>query len=113
MTRAIVTACIAFTAPLACGFAWPPDYVEQSRADVAICVAYARQTSPRFDARVESVDLETGRVEIQRVPGDARGELAFSKCLLSVRRWRFIDRNLPKPIDRGPLDLTRMAGLPR
>jgi hypothetical protein len=76
-------------------------------------VTYARQTSPHFDARVESVDLETGRVEIRHATGDARGELAFSKCLLSVRRWRLIDRNLPKPVDPGPPDWATMASLAR
>lgn len=107
MTRAVVIGCAAL---LTCGYTWPPDYVEQSRADVATCVDYARQTSPRFDAQVNGVDLETGRVDIQRSAGDSRGERAFSTCLLAVRRWRLIERHLPKPPDPGPPDFRTMAG---
>jgi hypothetical protein len=110
MNRAVVLGCAAL---LACAFTWPPDYAEQSRADVATCVTYARQTSPGFEARVESVDLETGRVEIRHAVGDTRGELAFSRCLLAVRHWRLIERNLPKPVDPGPPDWTTMASLAR
>ena len=106
MLRAITLGCVAV---LTVGFAWPPDYAEQSRADVATCVGYARQTSPRFDAEVRDVDLATGRVDIQHSAGDARGEVAFSKCLLAVRQWRLIERNLPKPADPGPPDLATMA----
>jgi hypothetical protein len=107
MTRTIIAGCVVL---LTCGFAWPPDYAEQSRADVATCVGYARRTSPSFDAHVRSVDLETGHVDIERSPGDARGEVAFSKCLLVVRHWRLIERNLPSPPAPGPLDLATMAG---
>jgi hypothetical protein len=101
MIRAIVLGSVAV---LTVGFAWPPDYAEQSRADVATCVSYARQTSPRFDAQVRDVDLTTGHVDIERSPGDARGEVAFATCLLAVRHWRLIERNLPSPTDPGPLD---------
>jgi hypothetical protein len=107
MTRAIIVGCSAL---LGLGFAWPSDYAEQSRADVATCVGYARQTSPGFDAKVSAVDLETGRVDIERSQSDARGELAFSRCLLSVRHWRLIERNLPKPADPGKADPATMAG---
>jgi len=110
MIRAIVLGCAAL---LACAFTWSSDYAEQSRADVAMCVTYARQVSPGFDARVESVDRETGRVEIRRAAGDTRGELAFSRCLLAVRQWRLIERNLPKPIDPGPPDWAKMASRAR
>ena len=79
---------------LTCGFVWPPEYADESRADVATCVQYARHSSPSFDAQVRGVDLSTGQVDIQR-EGDARGEVAFSKCLLAVRQWRLIERNLP------------------
>ncbi|MGH7373274.1 MAG: hypothetical protein ACREJY_03525 [Candidatus Rokuibacteriota bacterium] len=107
MTRAIIVGC---TALLGFGFAWPPDYAEQSRADVATCVGYARQISPSFDANVSGVDLQTGRVDIERSPGDARGELAFSRCLLAVRQWRLIERNLPKLSEPGRPDPATMAG---
>jgi hypothetical protein len=107
MTRAIIVGCSAL---LGWGFAWPPDYAEQSRADVATCVGYARQTSPSFDANVSGVDLQTGRVDIQHSPGDARGELAFSRCLLAVRQWRLIERNLPSPTEPSPPDPATMAG---
>ena len=106
MIRAIVLGC---TALMTCGFTWPPDYAEQSRADVATCVGYARRTSPGFAAQVRSVDLETGLVDIQRSSDDARGDVAFSKCLLAVRHWRIIERNLPKPADPGPSDSATMA----
>jgi hypothetical protein len=107
--RAFVVGC---TALLCCAFAWPPEYVEQSRADVSTCETYARATTPRFEARVQSVDLATGRVEIERTPNDTRGEVAFSKCLLAVRQWRLIERNLPKlPAPPAP-DLATMAGRP-
>jgi hypothetical protein len=108
MTRAIVLAC---TLLLYSGFAWPPDYAEQSRADVSTCVSYARRTSPVFEAWVRDVDLQTGRVDIGHSPiDDSRGERAFSRCLLAVRHWRLIERNLPKPTDPGKPDLTTMAG---
>jgi hypothetical protein len=107
MIRAIVLGCIGV---LTLGFTWPPDYAEQSRADVATCVGYARQTSPAFDAQVREVDLSTGRVEIQSSAGDARGEAAFSKCLLAVRQWRLIERNLPKPPAPDRADPATMAG---
>ena len=107
MIRAIVLGC---TGLLTCGFTWPPDYAEQTRADVAICVQYARQTSPRFEAEVREVDLATGRVDIQRTANDARGEVAFSKCLLVVRQWRLIERNLPRSPEPEPPDLATMAG---
>jgi hypothetical protein len=95
---------------LCSGFAWPPDYADQFREDVSTCVTYARRTSPSFEARVRDVDLETGRVDIERSPNDARGERAFSRCLLSVRHWRLIERNLPKPQPPGKPDLATMAG---
>ena len=49
------------------GFTWQPDYAEQSRADVATCVQYARQISPRFEAEVREVDLATGRVDMLQI----------------------------------------------
>jgi hypothetical protein len=107
MIRAIVLGC---TALLTYGFTWPPDYAEQSRADVATCVQYARQISPRFEAEVREVDLATGRVDIERTANDARGEVAFSKCLLAVRQWRLIERNLPRSPEPDPPALATMAG---
>lgn len=109
MIRAIVLGC---TVLLTCGFTWPPDYAEQSRADVATCVQYARRTSPRFEAQVREVDLTTGRVDIERTANDARGEVAFSKCLLAVRQWRLIERNLPRTPAPEPPALATMAGTP-
>jgi hypothetical protein len=106
MTRAIVLTCAVL---LCTGFAWPPDYAEQSRADVTTCVSFAQRTSPTFTARVREVDLETGRVDIERA-ADARGERAFSRCLLAVRHWRLIERNLPKPTGPGTPDPATMAG---
>jgi len=112
MKRAIRGSALGGTLLLTCGFVWPPEYAEQSRADVVTCVDYARHTSPSFDAQVRDVDLTTGRVDIQR-EGDARGELAFSKCLLAVRQWRLIERNLPP---RAPepehAEPSTMAGAP-
>ncbi|HKW91613.1 MAG TPA: hypothetical protein VJX92_06915 [Methylomirabilota bacterium] len=107
MSRAIVVMSVAL---ISFGFAWPPDYAEQSRADVATCVSYARLTSPAFDAQVRSVDLQTGKVDITSSPGDSRGERAFSKCLLSVRQWRLIDRHLPKPTEPPSQQPPTMAG---
>jgi hypothetical protein len=107
MTRAIVLTC---TVLLCSGFAWPPDFADQSRADVTTCVSYARRTSPGFEARVRSVDLESGHVDIEHSPNDSRGERAFSRCLLSVRQWRLIERNLPKLTEPGKPDPTTMAG---
>ncbi|HET8531075.1 MAG TPA: hypothetical protein VFO08_08005 [Methylomirabilota bacterium] len=107
MIRAIVLGC---TVLLTCGFTWPPEYAEQTRADVAICVQYARRTSPRFEAEVREVDLATGQVDIQRTANDARGEVAFSKCLLAVRQWRLIERNLPRSPEPDPPALATMAG---
>jgi hypothetical protein len=107
MIRAIVLGCVAV---MTCAFTWPPDYAEQSRADVVTCVEYARQTSPTFTAEVRSVDLETGIVDIARSPNDARSDAAFSKCLLAVRHWRIIERNLPSPADDDPPDPATMAG---
>jgi hypothetical protein len=107
MTRAAVLTC---TVLLCSGFAWPPEYLEQSREDVSTCVSYARRTSPGFEASVRAVDLATGRVDIERSPNDPRGERAFSRCLLTVRHWRLIERNLPKPTEPGRPDPTTMAG---
>jgi hypothetical protein len=73
-------------------------------------VQYARQTSPRFEAEVREVDLTTGRVDIARTANDARGEVAFSKCLLAVRQWRLIERNLPRVPEPDPPALATMAG---
>ena len=113
MIRAITLGCtlsgiVVFTS----GFAWPPDFVEQSRADVEACVQYARHTSPRFAAELRAVDLATGRVDIERTVSDARGEVEFSKCLLAVRQWRLIERNLPRSPVPDPADLATMAGTP-
>ena len=108
MTRAIVLTC---TVLLCSGFAWPPDFAEQSKADVTTCVSYAQRTSPSFSAWVRDVDLQTGRVDIERSPvDDGRGERAFSRCLLAVRHWRLIERNLPNPADPGAPDPATMAG---
>lgn len=109
MTRAIVLTC---TILLCSGFAWPPDYAQESREDVSTCVSYARRTSPSFEAWVRGVDLQTGRVDIARSPNDSRGERAFSRCLLAVRHWRLIERNLPKAPEPGRPDLATMAGRP-
>ena len=106
MVRVIALGCVA---ALTVGFTWPADYAEQSRADVATCVSYARRVSPTFDAQVRDVDLTTGRVDIQRSPGDVRGEAAFSKCLLAVRQWRLIERHLPRPADPGLPEVATMA----
>jgi len=107
MTRAIVLTC---TVLLCSGFAWPPDYDEQSRADVTTCVSYAQRTSPGFTAWVRGVDLQTGQVDIERSATDGRGERVFSRCLLAVRHWRLIERNLPKPTEPGKPDPATMAG---
>ena len=113
MMRAIVLgSTLGGTLLLTCGFVWPPEYADQSRADVATCVQYARHTSPAFDAQVRDVDLSTGQVDIQR-EGDARGEVAFSKCLLAVRQWRLIERNLPpKAPEPEHAEPSTMAGAP-
>ena len=108
MTRALVLTC---TALLCSGFAWPPDHAEQSRADVTTCVSYAQRTSPTFTAWVRDVDLQTGHVDIERLAtDDARGERAFTRCLLAVRQWRLIERNLPKPTEPGTPKPATMAG---
>lgn len=107
MSRAIVLTC---TVLLCSGFAWPPDWAEQSREDVSMCVSYARRTSPTFQARVLDVDLRTGRVNIERSPNDSRGDRAFTRCLLAVRHWRLIERNLPKPAPPARPDPATMAG---
>ena len=108
MTRAIVLTC---TVLLCSGFAWPPDYAEESRADVTTCVSYAQRTSPSFSAWVRDVDLQTGHVDIERsAVADGPGERAFSRCLLAVRQWRLIERNLPKATEPGEPDPTTMAG---
>jgi hypothetical protein len=113
MIRAIAFGCTLIgSVLLTCGFAWPPDYADQSRADVATCVEYARYTSPHFEAAVREVDLATGRVDIERTANDARGEVAFSKCLLAVRQWRLIERNLPRSPEPHPAELATMAGTP-
>ena len=113
MIRAIALGCtLSSTVLLTCGFAWPPDYADQSRADVATCVEYARHSSPHFEAAVREVDLATGRVDIERTANDARGEVAFSKCLLAVRQWRLIERNLPRGPEPEPIDRATMAGAP-
>ena len=110
MIRAIA---LGAAAGLTLGFTWLPDYAEQSRADVATCVTYARQSSPRFDAQVRDVDLATGHVDIQRSADDARGEVAFATCLVAVRQYRFIERNLPSPTDPAPTDPTAADESPR
>jgi hypothetical protein len=111
MIRAIALGCtLSGTVLLTSGFAWPPDYADQSRADVATCVEYARRASPHFSAAVRDVDLATGRVDIERTANDARGEVAFSKCLLAVRQWRLIERNLPRSPELDPAELASMAG---
>ncbi len=75
------------------------------------CVSYAQRTSPSFAAWVRGVDLQTGRVDIERAAtDDSRGERAFSRCLLAVRQWRLIERNLPKPTEPGEPDPATMAG---
>ncbi|HYB71444.1 MAG TPA: hypothetical protein VEH80_12250 [Candidatus Bathyarchaeia archaeon] len=110
--RILGTIALGCAAVACCGFAWPPEYAEQSRADVSACERYARETSPGFEAHVRSVDLATGQVDIERTPNDTRGEVAFSKCLLSFRQWRLIERNLPKLPAPAPPDLATMAGRP-
>ena len=106
MIRANVLTCAVL---LCSGFAWPPDHAEQSRADVTTCVIFAQRASPTFTAWVRDVDLETGHVDIERA-ADARGERAFSRCLVAVRHWRLIERNLPKPTEPGRPDPATMAG---
>jgi hypothetical protein len=51
-------------------------------------------------------------VDIQRTGSDARGEVAFSKCLLAVRQWRLIERNLPRSAEPDPPSPAPMAGTP-
>src|SRR5260370_14031983 len=109
MVRAIAFGCtLSGSVLLTCGFAWPPDYADQSRADVATCVEYARYTSPHFEAAVREVDLATGRVDIERTANDARGEVAFSKCLLAVRQWRRTRRHLPPSPPHDPAQPSRI-----
>ena len=94
MTRAIVLTCSVL---LCTGFAWPPDYAEQSQADVSTCVSYARRTSPAFEAWVRGVDLETGRVDIERSPrDDSRGDTAGR-----TRRGHQRIRREPRRMGRG------------
>jgi hypothetical protein len=107
MTRATVLTC---TVLLCSGFAWPPDFAEQSRADVTTCVSYAQRTSPYFTASVRGVDLETGQVDIERPAADPRGDRAFTRCQLAMRRWRLSERNQPNPTEPGEPDPATMAG---
>jgi hypothetical protein len=108
MTRAIVLTC---TVLLCSGFTWPPDFAERSRADVCTCVMFARRVSPTFEARVRGIDLQTGHVDIERPTEDTRGERAFTRCLLAVRHWWLIERNLPKPTDPVGPDPATMASV--
>ncbi len=74
---------------LLCGFILTPEYEQRVREDVAVCVAHARQDSASFDAFVSRVEPTTGEVSM-RVLGDARGEFAFTKCLMTIRNWTWV-----------------------
>ncbi len=87
-----------------CGFVVTPEYEQQAREDVATCAGYARHESPSFEAAVRSIDPTTGEVRIARQHADARGEFAFEKCLMAIRKWRVVERNLPKTVDPNPPD---------
>jgi len=87
---------------LLCGFAVTPEYEQQARSDVGFCVGYAKRDSPSFEATVRSVDTTTGGVRIDRVNANARGEFAFATCLMAIRKWRLVERHLPRTVDPTP-----------
>ena len=97
-TRVVIVAASGFL----CGFAVTPAYERQARQDVATCVDYAKRQSAAFDATVQSIDRNTGEVSIERLNANARGEYAFDKCLTALRKWRVVERNLPKTVDPTP-----------
>lgn len=97
-TRVVIVAASGFL----CGFAVTPAYERQARQDVATCVDYAKRQSAAFDATVQSIDRNTGEVSIERLNANARGEYAFDKCLTTLRKWRVVERNLPKTVDPTP-----------
>src|SRR5260370_8362048 len=98
MIRAIAFGCtLSGSVLLTCGFAWPPDYADQSRADVATCVEYTRDTSPHFEAAVREADLATGRVHIERTANRARATVPFSKFLIAMARCRRSRARPPPP----------------
>lgn len=85
-----------------CGFAVTPEYEQQAREDVATCVSYAKRELPPFEAVVRSIDPTTGEVRIDRLNADARGDFAFGKRLMAMRKWRVVERNLSKTVDPNP-----------
>jgi len=87
---------------LVCGFAVTPEYEQQAREEVATCVGYAKRDSASFDAVVRSVDPTTGEVRIDRLNANARGEFTFATCLMAIRKWRVVERHLPKTADPTP-----------
>ena len=103
MTRAIVVMGIAL---ISYGFTWPPDYAEQSRADVVTCVRYARLISPTFDAQVRNVDLQTGRVDTTSSPGASRASTSSTSAATSVSafsRAAFAPSGAPSSVARRAL----------
>ena len=90
VTTSVRLVTLAVAGLLLCGFTLTPEYELRIKEDVAVCVAHARQEYASFDAFVSRVEPTSGEVAM-RVLGGARGEFAFTKCLMTIRDWTWVD----------------------
>jgi hypothetical protein len=93
---------LAAASLLLCGFALTPEYEQQARDEVAFCVGLAQRDFPSFDAAVRSIDPATGDVAIDGLNPNARGEPTVARCLMAIRKWRLVERHLPRTVDPTP-----------
>jgi len=100
MFRRLVLLCSAGL--LLCGFTLTAEYERDAKSDVDFCAGYTRRDVPSFEASVVTIDRATGAIQIDRRNATGPANALFARCMVSVRKWRLVERYLPKTADPTP-----------
>ena len=84
---------------LLCGFTFTADYEREAKSDVDFCASYTRRDVPSFETSVVAIDRATGAIQIDRRNASGSANALFDRCLVGVRKWRLVERYLPKTAD--------------
>jgi len=87
---------------LLCGFSFTADYERDARSDVDFCAGYTRRDVPSFEASVVAIDQTSGAIQIDRRNATGPANAVFDRCMVSVRKWRLVERYLPRTADPTP-----------
>src|SRR5262245_19040351 len=100
MLKRLVLLCSAGL--LLCGFSLTPEYEREAKDDVNFCAGYTRRDFSSFEASVVAIDRASGAIRIDRRNTTGPANALFDRCLVGVRKWRLVDRYLPRTADPTP-----------